>query len=238
MASGTVAAGGGPHRRAARSRAGASRAGASRGSPLLASPLLASPFLASQLPASQLPASQLPGLRPPRRFPRAARADQPDPVHQLGGLGRLRRRGGGQNLAQRAAGGRGERRVLLPGQRHGDRDHLGRGEVQRGQGQRLVDRVAAAPPGLRVDRHPGFLQGQDVPLDGARADLVAPGQLPRGPESRRDRPQLLDQRVEPIGPVHGPHATPGHRHSGADRGLRVHVRFVGGSWLWLAVSLF
>ena len=122
----------------------------------MASPHLASPHLASLLAASLLPASPhlasllaaslLPGLRPPRRFPRAGRADQPDPVHQLDGLGRLRRRGGGQDLAQGAAGGRGERRVLLPGQRHGDRDHLGRREIQRGQGQRLVEDSTFRPP--------------------------------------------------------------------------------------------
>ena len=74
-----------------------------------------------------------------RRSPRAGPADQPDAVHQLTCLGRLRGRGGGQHLPQRAAGGRRERRVLLPGQRYRDRDHLGRGEVQRRQGQRLVE---------------------------------------------------------------------------------------------------
>ena len=212
MASGIVAAGGGapPPR------------GLLPGRPCPASRFPASLLLPSRLPSLPLPGlllpgllparvplpGRLPGLRPPRRLPRAGSADQPDPVHQLRGLGRPRGRGGGQNLAQRAAVGRGERRVLLPGQRHRDRDHLGRGEVQRRQGQRLVDRVAAAPPGLRVDRHPGFLQGQDVPLDGARTDLVALGQLPRRPGPRGHRPQLLDQRVEPIGPVHAPSRYP------------------------------
>ena len=81
------------------------------------------------------------------------------------------------------------------------------------------------PPGLRINRDTRLLQRQDVPLDRARADLILRRQLPRRARPRRYRPQLLDQRVEPIGPVHDgklPPATdipghpPGHRLSDDD----------------------
>ncbi len=148
------------------------------------------------------------GARPGRsRAPQPAAAgtgspDQPDPVHQLRSLRRPRGRGGSEHLTQRAAQRGGEWCRLRPGQGHRHRDHLSRGEVQRGERQGFVDDVTAAPPGLRVDRDARLLQRQDVPLDRPRAYLIPPGQLSGRLRPRRRCPQLFDQRIEPISPVH------------------------------------
>ena len=151
--------------------------------------------------------------RPRPAASRPAGPDQPEPVHQPRGLGQLPGRGHRQHLAQRAASGDGERRLLRPGQRHGNRGHLSRGEIDRRERARFADDIPAAPAGLRADRGARLRQRQHVPLDRARADLIPPRQLPRRPRPGRYRPQLLHQRVKPTGPVHGGHATTGHRHS-------------------------
>ena len=123
-----------------------------------------------------------------------------------GGVVTLHRR---DQLAQRRARGRLERRPLQPPQRHRHRDGLPRRQVDRRQRTCLVEAVAARATGLGIDRHPRLLQRVDVPLDRAHTDLEAAGQPPRATRTRRDRPQLLDQGIEAIGTVHTRQPTSG-----------------------------
>ena len=90
-----------------------------------------------------------PGL-PPGRGP--LRAGSPVPIRRIRSINcaassKSRGRGSGQHLAQRAPGPRRRTASFRPGQRHRYRDHLSRGEIDRREGARLVDHIAAAPPG-------------------------------------------------------------------------------------------
>ena len=74
-------------------------------------------------------------------------------------------------------------------------------EVERRQRHRAVEHVAAAPAELRRDRHARLLQGEDVALDRPHAHLEALRQAARTAARRPGRPQLLDERIEPVEPV-------------------------------------
>ena len=123
---------------------------------------------------------------------------------QVAGGDHVRFGHGGNDLPYGAAGGALERADVDLRQRHRKGDSLGRAEVQRRERQRLVHGVTAGPPGIGVDRHPGLLQGPDIPLDGPRADLVQRCQLPRAAAARGAGPKLLHECVQPVGPVHIP----------------------------------
>src|SRR5207244_6977674 len=86
----------------------------------------------------------------------------------------------------------------------GDGGRLVGGEVQRGQGHRGVEGVAAAGPGRGPDGHTRLLEGGQVALDRAHAHLEVLRELAGRPRPGRDGAQLLDERVETIGAVHAP----------------------------------
>jgi len=65
-----------------------------------------------------------------------------------------------------------------------------------------VERVTPAWPGLRPDRHAGFLERQQVAFDRAGGDFEPFGQIICAHQSRRPRAQLVDECIQPIGPVH------------------------------------
>ena len=107
----------------------------------------------------------------------------------------LLRRHRGEHLGQRGAGVGGERERGQGGERDGDGGGLGRGDVERRQGARGVEHVAAARPGLRPDRDAGLQQRVDVALDGAgghleplsRATPTSAPPAPRRAAPRRSR---------------------------------------------------
>ena len=67
-----------------------------------------------------------------------------------------------------------------------------------------IDGMPAPRPRGGIERDAGLQESADVPLDGAHAHLEAVGQLPGGARPGRDRPQLLDEGVQPVGAVHAP----------------------------------
>ncbi len=137
----------------------------------------------------------------------AGLAEQVNTLGQLLGGGRVARLHRRHQLAQRRPGVRPERRAVQLPQRHRQRHRLARGQVHRRQRPRLVQAVAAGAAGLGPDRHPRLLQRADIPLDRPHADLEPPRQPARAPRPRRDRPQLLDDGVQPIRPVHAANLT-------------------------------
>src|SRR5262249_33759017 len=109
----------------------------------------------------------------------------------------------GNDLLQRGPGIAPEEHVLASAQRDRDGRRLARGEVQRWQSHRTVERVTPAAALPRRERDTGLAERAQVTLDGPDADLEVLGQLPgRAPSSAR-RPQLLDQGVHAVGAVHG-----------------------------------
>ena len=89
------------------------------------------------------------------------------------------------------------------GQRGCNGGGLGGCQVERRQGGLDVQAVATARARLRPDRHAGFLKRQQVALDGTRGDLEPLGQLGGAHKTWRVGAQILDQRIQPIGAVHG-----------------------------------
>ena len=116
----------------------------------------------------------------------------------------------GDDLEQRGAGVTGPRRVVEPPQPDRHRHRLGGREIERRQRHRAVEHVAAAPAELRRDRHARLLQGEDVALDRPHTHLEALRQAARTAARRPGRPQLLDERVEPVEPVHPPRLRVGY----------------------------
>jgi hypothetical protein len=110
---------------------------------------------------------------------------------------------GREQLAQAGRGGGVERRAIQSVQRESHRNRLGRRQVDRRQGPRLVQAVAAPAAGLGVDRHPGLLQGGDVALDRARADFEPAGQPVCAARTGSHRAKLFNERIQPVRTVHG-----------------------------------
>jgi hypothetical protein len=104
--------------------------------------------------------------------------------------------------AQRGASGVAERDRTARRQGHRDRGGLVGAEVQRRQAHRRIDGVAAAGAWRRPDRHARLLERRDVALDRAHADLETVGEVSRRARPRGRGSQHLDDRVEPVGPVH------------------------------------
>ena len=144
---------------------------------------------------------------------RIGRRDDEQP-HFLGVRSRLpkgpfRHRGG--DLLQGGAGVTLEEHVLGSAQRHGHGRRLARCEVQRRQAHRAVERVAPAAPLLRRKRDAGLAERAQITLDGPHADLEVRGQLPCRAAPPAHRPQLFNERVHPVGAVHGPKRRHGQR---------------------------
>src|SRR5690606_22787630 len=137
-----------------------------------------------------------------RRLVALGGGQEADAGGQFAGRRAVVRRHRRDDLVEGGAGGPGVRGAVRAGQRDRDRDGLGGGEVQRRKGAALVEGVAAAPPHVGEDRHPGLLEGADVALDRPDADLVPRGQLPCADAARRAGAQLLHQCVQAVGAVH------------------------------------
>ncbi len=114
-----------------------------------------------------------------------------DLMQELGGRRSGRRSHHGGELLERGAPGPREGQRGEGSQRRGERGGFGRREVQRGQRRVGVEAVPAAGAGPGPNRHPGLLQGQQVALDGAGADLEVRGQRAGGHRAGGARPQLL-----------------------------------------------
>jgi hypothetical protein len=133
---------------------------------------------------------------------RSVRRHRADAGGQLLRLVDVRAPHGGQQLLLGATAGGGEGVVGQHRQRRHHGHRLGRLEVERRQGRRLLDGVAAEAPPLRPDGHAGLLEGEDVALDRAGADLEAVGQFLAGHDAGRPGAQLLDQCVQPVAAAH------------------------------------
>src|SRR3546814_17958698 len=75
-----------------------------------------------------------------------------------------------------------------------DRGRLTRGEVERRQAHRTVEREAPRAPPLRREREPGLPQRAQVTLDGPDAELEVLGQLPRRTAPAPRRPTSEERR--------------------------------------------
>jgi hypothetical protein len=128
-------------------------------------------------------------LVPARRVQVEPGLHPPDLLAQAG-------RQGGQQLELRRGQHRAEPELGRgPGQ-PGQRQRLGLGGAQPGQPRTVAvdELVAAAVPGVAVQRDAGLVQGLHVPVDGTDRDLELPGQLrgrhpAPGLEQEQDRDQ-------------------------------------------------
>lgn len=73
---------------------------------------------------------------------------------------------------------------------------------QGGKGVLGVDHVAAPPTIFGIDRYTRLAERIKIPFQRACADLKVIGQPCCTARSRRNRPQLFDNRIQPIGPIH------------------------------------